>query len=68
MSVKKSVAGLIIVAVFAAVFCVDTIQAAEYNMKFSTYFSPNLAGVFRNMAKNIETLSNGQIKDGIHWW
>ncbi|HDR15897.1 MAG TPA: hypothetical protein ENN79_10535 [Desulfobacteraceae bacterium] len=35
---------------------------AEFDIKFSTYISPNMAESFRNMAKNIETMSAGRIK------
>jgi TRAP-type C4-dicarboxylate transport system substrate-binding protein len=35
---------------------------AEFDIKFSTYISPNMADSFRNMAKNIEEMSEGKIK------
>ena len=34
----------------------------QYTMKMVTYHAPNLAFTFRNMAKNIETMSGGRIK------
>lgn len=52
----------IIVSLLALFLFAPSAIAADFKLKFSTYFSPSMAGTFINMGKNIETMSNGRIK------
>jgi len=37
-------------------------NAVEYNLKLQTYYPPTMISGVQNLAKNIETMSNGRIK------
>ena len=58
---KKSILAVIVIAM-VVLLGVTFASAAEFNVKFSTYFSPSMAGTFIDMGKNIEKMSNGRIK------
>lgn len=40
----------------------NNVDAAEFNIKMSTYLSPNMAGPIKTLGQNLEAMSNGRIK------
>ncbi len=62
MRTLKNFLSITLVGVFFAIGAISMAGAADYNMKMSTYLSPNMSWAFKDMAKEIEQASGGRIK------
>jgi TRAP-type C4-dicarboxylate transport system substrate-binding protein len=63
-SIMKRIVVLALAVLTAGIYGAlpETAHAAEFNIRLSTYLSPNMAGPIKEIGKDLEVMSNGRIK------